>query len=116
MKPTDQIDCSLVITTYNSPDVLDLALLSALAQSEFPCEIIVADDGSTNDTAMLVEAYRVASRIPVVHVWQEDCGFRAAASRNRAIAAARGSYIVIVDGDMLLHRDFIKDHKRMVMV
>ncbi len=113
MKPTDPIACSLVITTYNSPDMLDLAIRSALAQSELPCEIIVADDGSTNDTAMLVEACRVASRIPVVHVWQEDRGFRAAASRNRAIAAAKGNYIVIVDGDMLLHRDFIKDHKRM---
>ena len=113
MKLTAPIACSLVITTYNSPEMLDLALRSSLAQSELPGEIIVADDGSTIDTALLVEAYRVAASIPVVHVWQEDCGFRAAASRNRAIAAARGNYIVIVDGDMLLHRDFIKDHKRM---
>ncbi len=112
MKPTDQIDCSLVITTYNSPDVLDLALLSALAQSEFPCEIIVADDGSTIDTANLVEAHRVASGIPIVHVWQDDKGYRLSASRNRAIAAAKGNYIVLVDGDVLMHRDFIKDHIR----
>ena len=115
MKPTESIACSLVITTYNSPEVLELVLRSAVAQSEPPCEIIVADDGSESDTAKLVDAYRVASMLPVVHIWQEDLGFRAATSRNRAIAAATGNYVVIVDGDMLLHGDFIKDHKRMAL-
>jgi len=115
MKPTESIACSLVITTYNSPETLDLVLRSALLQFEPPCEIIIADDGSTSDTAMLVESYRAAATIPVVHVWQEDLGFRAAASRNKAIAVAKGDYVVIVDGDMLLHRDFIKDHKQMAL-
>ncbi|MFZ4525923.1 MAG: glycosyltransferase family 2 protein [Chlorobium sp.] len=110
MKPKHKIECSLIITTYNSPNVLDLALRSALAQSELPCEIIVADDGSTGDTAKLVETYRVAHRIPIEHVWQEDKGYRLSASRNRAIAAAKGNYIVLVDGDVLMHQDFIKDH------
>ena len=115
MKPTESIACSLVITTYNSPEALELVLRSALAQSELPCEIIVADDGSTSDTARLVEAHRAVATISVVHVWQDDLGFRAATSRNRAIAVAKGNYVVIVDGDMLLHRDFIKDHKRMAL-
>ena len=115
MKPTDQIACSLVITTYNSPDLLDLSIRSALLQSELPSEIIVADDGSTSDTAMLVDAFRASALTPIVHVWQEDKGFRAAAARNRAIAEAKGSYIVIVDGDMLLHPDFIKDHKALAI-
>ncbi len=115
MKPKKSIACSLVITTYNSPEALDLVLRSALAQSEPPSEIIVADDGSTNDTAMLIEEYQVTSTISVAHVWQEDLGFRAAASRNRAIAVAKGNYVVIVDGDMLLHHDFIKDHKQMAL-
>ncbi len=115
MKPTDKIACSLVITTYNSPDLLDLSIRSALRQSQLPCEIIVADDGSTSDTAMLVDTLRAGALIPIVHVWQEDKGFRAASARNRAIAEATGDYIVIVDGDMLLHRDFIKDHKRLAL-
>ncbi|EAT59216.1 Glycosyl transferase, family 2 [Chlorobium ferrooxidans DSM 13031] len=115
MKPTDLTACSLVITTYNSPDLLDLAIRSALAQSEPPSEILVADDGSTSDTALLIETHRVRSRVPMVHLWQEDLGFRAASSRNRAIAAAKGNYIVIVDGDILMHRDFIRDHKRLAL-
>ena len=115
MKPTDHIACSLVITTYNSPDLLDLSIRSALRQSELPCEIIVADDGSTSDTAMLVDALRASAHTPIVHAWQEDKGFRAAAARNRAIAEAKGNYIVIVDGDMLLHPGFIKDHKALAV-
>jgi glycosyltransferase involved in cell wall biosynthesis len=113
MKSNDPITCSLIITTYNWPAALDLAIRSALAQSELPCEIIVADDGSTNETAELVECHRASARIPVLHVWQEDRGYRLATSRNRAIAAARGGYIVVVDGDMMLHRDFIRDHRMM---
>ncbi len=115
MKQRDQISCSLVITTYNSPDTLDLSIRSVLRQSELPCEIIVADDGSTSDTAMLVDALRASAFTPIVHVWQEDKGFRAAAARNKAIAEAKGNYIVIVDGDMLLHPDFIRDHKALAL-
>ncbi len=115
MKPTEHITCSLVITTYNSPEALELVLRSALVQSDPPCEIIVADDGSTCDTAKLVETHRAAAQIPVVHVWQEDLGYRLAASRNRAIAVAKGNYIVLVDGDMLLHRDFMYDHRHLAI-
>ena len=115
MKSTESVTCSLVITTYNSPEVLDLVFRSALAQSELPCEIIIADDGSTSDTKMVIDAHRRDATIPLVHVWQEDLGYRLAASRNRAIAAARGNYIVLVDGDILLHRDFIGDHRRLAI-
>ena len=48
--------------------------------------------------------------VPLRHVWQEDLGFRAARSRNRGIAASRGDYIVLVDGDMYLHPRFVADH------
>jgi len=105
--------CSLVITTYNWPEALELSLMSALRQAEPPDEVIVADDGSRPDTAELVERYRRSAPVPVAHVWQEDRGYRLSASRNRAVAAAKGEYIVIVDGDMVLHPDFIGDHKRL---
>lgn len=105
--------CSLIITTYNWPEALELVIRSALAQSEPPMEIVVADDGSTTETADLIARCRASAAVPLVHAWQEDIGFRAAASRNRAIAMSRGDYIVIVDGDMLLHHDFIRDHRRL---
>jgi len=103
---------SLIITTYNWPEALDLTLKSVARQVEMPDEVIVADDGSRADTADLVRSWAARLPVPVLHIWQEDRGFRLARSRNRAIAAASGAYIVIVDGDMILHEHFIADHKR----
>lgn len=104
------ISVSLIITTYNRPDALAFVLQSALAQTRLPDEIIVADDGSRRHTAQTVEAFKAISHVPVKHVWQEDAGFRAAMSRNRAIAAAESDYLIIIDGDMLLEPSFIADH------
>jgi len=103
---------SLIVTTYNWKEALDLTLRSVARQVEMPDEVIVADDGSRADTGELVRAWAKRLPIPVLHVWQEDIGFRLSRSRNRAIAAASGEYLVIVDGDMALHPHFIADHKR----
>jgi glycosyltransferase involved in cell wall biosynthesis len=104
---------SLVLTTYNWPEALDLVLASALAQSVLPDEVLVADDGSGAATTEVVRAFvpRFAARgVPLQHVWHPDEGFRAAAIRNRALAAARGDYILLIDGDCILHRDFVRSH------
>jgi glycosyltransferase involved in cell wall biosynthesis len=101
---------SLVVTTYNWPAALALVLDSIRAQHAPPGEVLVADDGSREDTRELL--LRVAGDFPVPlrHCWQEDAGFRVARSRNRAIAAASGDYVVLLDGDMVLHPRFIADH------
>jgi len=103
---------TLVVTTYNRKDALELVLRSALAQTEPPDEIIVADDGSNADTRALVEAIAASAPVPVRHCWHEDQGFRLAAIRNRALAMARGDYVVMVDGDLVLHPEFMRDHRR----
>ncbi len=101
---------SLIVTTYNWPQALGLTLASVARQSLRPYEVIVADDGSGAATAQTVERWRNQLGCPVKHVWQEDAGFRLARSRNRALAASEGDYIVLVDGDMILHHRFIDDH------
>ncbi|NUO37795.1 MAG: glycosyltransferase family 2 protein [Gemmatimonadaceae bacterium] len=104
---------SLVLTTYNWPDALQLVLTSALEQSVLPDEVLVADDGSTAPTADVVRAFatRFAERgVPLRHVWHPDEGFRAAAIRNRALAQASGEYVLLIDGDCVLHRDFVRSH------
>jgi len=103
---------SLIITTYNWKEALELVFRSLARQSEFPDEILIADDGSRPDTAAMVTEWAKKLPVPVRHIWQEDIGFRLSRSRNRAIAASTGEYIIIIDGDMILHRDFITDHKR----
>ena len=102
--------CSLVITTYNFKEALEVVLLSILKQTIYPNEIIIADDGSGDDTRQLINKFVSQCKLPIIHSWQEDDGFRAAASRNKAIAKASYAYIILIDGDMILHRDFIKDH------
>lgn len=103
---------SLIISTYNWPEALALCLKSVLHQRVLPDEIIVADDGSGEATRRVVDAFRETAPVPVVHVWQEDEGFRLARIRNKAIATAKGEYIVQVDGDILMHPWFISDHAR----
>ncbi len=107
------IAVSLIVTTYNRPDALNLVLKSALAQIRLPDEIIVADDGSRQETADVVDDVRRRAPIPVRHSWQPDRGFRAAESRNRALAQAKGDYVILIDGDMVLDRFFIADHLKM---
>jgi hypothetical protein len=50
--------------------------------------------------------------VPLHHVWHEDDGFRLSAIRNRAIAQAKYEYLIMVDGDIVLHKHFIKSHKK----
>ncbi len=100
----------MIVTTYNWPEALDLTLQSLLYQSRSPDEVIVADDGSKESTARTVAKFAEKAPFPVIHSWQEDSGFRLAMSRNRAIAKAKGEYIIVVDGDLILHPDFVKDH------
>jgi len=102
---------SLVVTTYNWKEALDLVLESVARQVEPPDEVLIADDGSRADTAELVSAWTRRLPFPLRHVWQEDRGFRVGRIRNRAIAAASGDYVVLVDGDMLLHPCFVADHR-----
>ena len=83
---------------------------SALSQTRLPDEIIVADDGSRQETAEVVDFIRRRTSVPVKHSWQPDRGFRAAESRNRALAQAQSDYIVLIDGDMVLDPSFIADH------
>lgn len=103
---------SLVVTTYNSPEFLALCLRSVMNQRMMPDEIIIADDGSGEETRMLIEDFAAQSFVPVLHAWQPDEGFRAGAARNRAIEMSTGDYIIQIDGDMILHPSFVLDHVR----
>lgn len=102
---------SLVISTYNWPKALDLVLRSVERQKRMPDEVLIADDGSGEDTARLVFDWSERLAVPVHHLWQENQGYRLARSRNRAIAAARGEYVILIDGDMVLDEHFVLDHE-----
>lgn len=104
---------SLVIATYNWPVALDRVLASVLAQQSPPEQVLIADDGSTADTARVVERWRPAFGERLVHVWRPDDGFRAGEVRNRAARDATGELLVFVDGDCLLRPDVIARHRQL---
>lgn len=103
---------SVIVTTYNWPEALEVVLRALAQQQRPPDEVVVADDGSREDTRRLLE--RIAHDYPIAlrHSWHEDNGFRVALARNRAIAASHGDYVILLDGDMVAHPMFIADHLR----
>ena len=102
---------SVVVITYNWPQALDLVLRALARQSELPDEVIVTDDGSRAETAVLIRERARDFPTRLVHVWQDDDGARMSRARNRGIAAARNDYIVFLDGDMLAERHCIAEHR-----
>jgi glycosyltransferase involved in cell wall biosynthesis len=102
---------SLIVATYNWPEALNLCLLSIKNQKVLPAEVIIADDGSGQDTRLLIEKFQCIFPVPLIHIWHEDSGFRKSISLNTAIKKAKGNYIVQVDGDVILDQNFIKDHQ-----
>ena len=92
---------SIVIPAFNYGKYIAEAIESALAQS-VPCEIIVVDDESTDNTAEIVKKY------PVKYIWQKNKGL--AGARNTGIREAKGKYIMSFDADDILRPDAIKEH------
>jgi glycosyltransferase involved in cell wall biosynthesis len=93
---------SIIIPTYNYGKYLPVALESCLQQTYKNLEIIVIDDGSTDNTREIVERY--GDRI--VYIFQENAGVSAA--RNRGIESATGDFIGFLDADDYFIEDAIR--------
>ncbi|MRV71135.1 glycosyltransferase [Duganella sp. FT92W] len=104
---------SIIITTYNRPDALAAVLDACFCQDDSNFEIIIADDGSTNNTRQCIEAMMARAPVPLKHVWQPDEGFRAARARNLGIMASSGDYVIFLDGDCVPRPDFVSRHRKL---
>ncbi len=102
---------TLLLSTYNWKEALELVLLSTFRQTVSPFEIIIADDGSAEDTRKQIDLMRSMTTIPIHHIWHEDEGHRKTVILNKALTQAKGDYISQVDGDVILHRNFIEDQQ-----
>lgn len=92
---------SIIIPVYNAEKYLDDCLTSVISQSYKDIEIIVINDGSTDNTREIVEKFKKQdNRIKVIH--QENSG--PSAARNRGMEESEGDYIQFVDADDVLNK------------
>ena len=104
---------SILLATYNWPQALKLCLESLATQTDHHFEIIIADDGSTESTKQIIDAFQSTHSISITHLWQEDQGFRKTKILNQAIEAAKGEYLIFLDGDCLVQPDFVARHREL---
>src|SRR5207248_332197 len=82
---------SVIISTYEHADALDVVLRAFADQDDDRFEVVVADDGSGDETRRVIDGWR--PRLDISHVWHPNEGFRKARAFNSAALSARGGYL-----------------------
>jgi len=103
---------SVIVPTYNAPRELDLVLAGLSRQTTPPHEVVVADDGSTDETRRLLDGWRARLAFPLHHAWQVDKGFRKARIVNEAVRRSSGDHLLFLDGDSIPHSRWLDDHRQ----
>jgi len=103
-------DISIIISTYNSTEWLKKTLWGYNTQTYRNFEMVIADDGSTSETADILDELRKEVFFPIIHVWHEDNGFQKSQILNKAILACTTPYILMSDGDCIPKDNFVETH------
>ncbi len=104
------IRASVIFSTYNQLEWLEKVLWGYEQQSCTDFEIVIADDGSKQETAELIKRFQEEGKLKITHVWHEDNGFQKSAILNKAIQAAKAEYLIFSDGDCIPRKDFVEVH------
>ncbi len=103
-------ELTLIISVYNKARELELIFAGLEHQAFRDFEVIVADDGSGDNIKKLIKLHSVKSKLNILHLWQEDSGFRKNRILNKAIAASNTDHLIFIDGDCLPHSNFVLQH------
>ena len=95
---------TIIITNYNKEKYLLESIESALNQTYKSFDLLIVDDGSTDNSKEVIEKYREYSN--VIIEYQQNNGV--IYTRNKAISLAKGKYILQLDGDDKLHSNYLK--------
>src|SRR5690349_6227106 len=106
----NKYEVSVIIPTYNRGKLLCYTLDSLLKQniSKNDFEVIIGDDGSSDDTRLLVKKYE--SQLNIKYAFQDDLGYRPASARNKAIRLAEGKVCLLIDSSVILDPNCISEH------
>jgi len=111
--PGNCMKATVIIVTYNKPKYLKVTLDAYRNQTCMDFDIIIADDGSTEETQLLIEAEQKDHPVAIKHVWHEDNGFQKCRILNKSIKAAKQSdYLIFSDDDCIPFPDFIEKHRQ----
>ncbi|MBQ9020147.1 glycosyltransferase family 2 protein [Candidatus Saccharibacteria bacterium] len=100
-----KVKISIIVAAYNIQDYISACLESIIKQTYKNLEIIVVDDGSTDNTKKLIRTFKKQdSRIKVIH--QKNSGLSAA--RNSGVLASTASYLCFIDGDDTISPDYVE--------
>ncbi len=89
---------------------MNLVLAGLERQTFSDFEIIIADDGSSPEAVKQIESLSGKISYPLVHLWQEDKGFRKNMILNKAVESSSTNFLIFIDGDCIPHSEFIKEH------
>lgn len=101
----------VVITTYNSPLWLTKVLYGYEQQVDSRFKVLIADDGSGQETKDVIEHFIKREKLTIEHYWQEDDGFQKTKILNKVIANTDCDYLIFTDGDCIPRNDFISVHR-----
>jgi len=104
------VKTSVIAAFYNNTKYLKLVLAGFERQSQKDFELIIADDGSTEEVVKEIES--IASNYPfrIKHIWHPDKGFRKNKILNQAILSSESDYIIFIDSDCVPHSKFVEEH------
>jgi glycosyltransferase involved in cell wall biosynthesis len=101
---------TVIISTYNAPSWLEKVLWGYSVQTNQNFEIIIADDGSTEETKTLIESFMKDYPVKIYHLWHKDEGYRRQELLNKAILKSNYDYILMTDGDCIPRKNFVQIH------
>jgi len=104
---SQKLKTTIIISVYKNVKALKLVLDSILHQSVQVDEIIVSEDGKSSEMKEFMQTINIPN---LVHLTQEDLGWRKNIALNNSIKKASGEYLIFIDGDVLLHEKFVEGH------
>lgn len=106
--------CTLIISVYKDIESLDLILSSVNNQSVKPDEVVISEDCSSAEMSdYLKKATDKYQALELVHLFQEDIGWRKNRALNRAVSASKFEYLIFIDGDCVPYTNFVEWHLKL---